>query len=49
MVDKPKGRAEKLLERFFRWCRMQREELIDLFSPACELLTAKKTDNQNMA
>ena len=49
MVDKPKGRAEKLLERFFRWCRMQREELIDLFSPACELLKEKKTAHLMLA
>lgn len=49
MVDKPKGRAEKLLERFFRWCRMQREELIDLFSPACELLKEKKTAHPMLA
>ncbi len=49
MVDKPKGRAEQLLERFFRWCRMQQDELKDVFTPVCALLKEKKTAHPILA
>lgn len=49
MIDKPKGHAERLLERFFLWCRMQKEDSLDLFEPACELLREKKASHPILA
>ncbi len=49
MIDKPKGRAEQLLERFFLWCRSQKEEMQDVFAPAGELLREKKASHPLLA